>query len=329
MKTTPPGKTNTAEPGENPGYAVSAYSDERHAEVLEDLVTGDYGYKCRLVDGVVMPPYITPARYRLSRTLETRPGDVCYTSYPKSGSTWLAHVLVRLLNGGEVPADKTLRDCLHWIASSWTYPRSREELDALPSPRILKSHMPYQMAVGGTPSEAPCKYLYIARNPKDVAVSYYYFERGSDWSGRYDGPWEHWLELFLNGRVQRGDWFDHALSWWAHRDAPNVLFLKYEDLLLDFETELERLASFLDCELSPGVAARIAEKTSFDEMRQAGFSNMHEIPGMESFFRKGKIGSWREQFTAAESEAFDRIYAERMSGSGLDFNFGADAPSPG
>ena len=25
-------------------------------------------------------------------------------------------------------------------------------------------------------------------------------------------------------------WSDHVLSWWKHKDDPNVLFLKYEDL---------------------------------------------------------------------------------------------------
>ena len=25
-------------------------------------------------------------------------------------------------------------------------------------------------------------------------------------------------------------WNDHVLGWWKHKDDPNVLFLKYEDL---------------------------------------------------------------------------------------------------
>ena len=31
--------------------------------------------------------------------------------------------------------------------------------------------------------------------------------------------------------VSYGHWSDHVLGWWRHRDDPNVLFLKYEDLI--------------------------------------------------------------------------------------------------
>ena len=297
------------------------YDETMHAEVLDDLELGDYGYRYRMLDGVVMPPFITPARYELSRTIETRPGDVCFTSFPKSGSTWLSYILLLLINDGEAPTDQTLRSCLHWVASSWPYPRTREELDALPSPRIFKSHMPYAMALGGDPAATPCKHLYIARNPKDVIVSYYHFESEKCWSGEYDGPWEHWFEMFLGGRVQRGDWFDHVLGWWAHKDADNVLFLKYEDLLTDFRGQLDRMAAFLGCPLSEELAETVAERTSFGVMKKNRFTDFHDVEEIKGFFRKGRIGSWRELFTVDQGERFDALCAEHLAGSGLTFEF--------
>jgi sulfotransferase len=300
-------------------FTVGQYRDDTHAEDPEGLMTGEHGYKFRLVDGVVMPPYVTPARYRLSRTVKTRPGDICYISYPKSGSTWLAYILVLIVNGGRIPTDrKTLRDCLHWVESSWTYPRSADELEALPSPRIFKSHMPYQMALGGDPEQNPCKYIYIARNPKDVAVSYYFFEREKSWSGHYAGSWSHWLEVFREGKVQRGSWFDHVLSWWAHRDAPNILFLRYEDLRADFGKELSRIVTFLGRDADEDMLERIRRMASFDAMRKERFSNMHEIEEFQGFFRKGEVGSWSEQFTPEQSDAFDALYEEITRGTGLD-----------
>jgi hypothetical protein len=306
-----------------PGGAtkIGEYRDELHAENLEGMQIGEHGYKYRMMEGIMLPPYVTPDRYAVSRSIATRAGDVCYCSFPKSGSTWLSNVLYLVLNNGEVPEGKTLRSCLHWMESSWPYPRSREEVDALPSPRIFKSHMPYHMALGGDPEQNPCKYIYIARNPKDVCVSYYHFESGKAWSGGYSGPWEHWLKLFMEGRVQRGSWFDHVLSWWKHKDADNLLFLKYEDMKRDFDAQLRLIASYLGCDLSEEVINKIKTATSFSRMKTDQFSNHKEITNFEGFFRKGEIGSWKDQFTVAQSEAFDRLYRKRMEGSGLSFEF--------
>lgn len=297
------------------------YTDGLHAEVLEELRVGEHNYKYRLINGIVMPPYVTPSRYELSRTIGLRANDVCYTGYPKSGTNWLAHILVRIVNDGEVPHDKTLRDSLHWIESSTHYSRTRAELDALPSPRIFSSHMPFHMALGGDPLSNSCKHVYIARNPKDVAVSYYHFEAGQPWSGRYDGAWSHWLQMFVDGQVQRGDWFAHVLGWWKHRDAANVHFMTYEDLLTDFRGELRRLARFLEVELSDAVVSTIEERTAFNNMRQDRFSNLHDVVEMKHLYRKGSVGSWKEQFTVAQSDGFDEIYERQMRGTGLEFRF--------
>lgn len=302
-------------------FTVGEYRDDLHAETTADLEIGEYGYKYRMLDGVMMPPYITPSRYALSRRLDMRSSDVCYTSYPKSGSTWLAYILVLILNRGEVPSGRTLRDCLHWVASSWSYPRSEEDLRALPGPRIFKSHMPVQMALGGEPVTSPAKYVYIARNPKDVAVSYYHFERDKSWSGGYSGPWEHWLRLFSAGRVQRGDWFDHVLGWWRLRDAANVRFLRYEDLQRNFDGEVRALADFLGLPLSPAVLRRIRGQTTFQAMSTSDFSRMAEFKEFGGFFRKGRVGSWTDQFTPAESAAFDALIERRLAGTGLRFDY--------
>lgn len=181
--------------------------------------------------------------------------------------------------------------------------------------------MPYSMALGGVPDKNPSKYIYIARNPKDVVVSYYWFEREKSWSGYYSGSWDHWLNKFLEGGVQRGDWFDHALSWWAHRDAENILFLKYEDLKEDFARELEKISGFLEYPLDDAAREKIMHRVSFDNMKKDSFSNMHEIGEFKGFFRSGRVGSWQEQFTPAQSDMFDAIYKERMAGSGLEFRF--------
>ncbi|KAL8738541.1 MAG: hypothetical protein Q9181_000701 [Wetmoreana brouardii] len=256
----------------HPKPRVGEYNDARHAEDPSDLIIGEHGYKYRLVDSRVITPYVTPSRYSLSRRIQTRPSDICFVSYPKSGSTWLSYILVLLTDSSS--ARDTLRNSLHWVESSWTYPRSEAELEVAREPRVFKSHMPYDMALGRVPADNRAKYVYIARNPKDVVTSYFKFESGKSWSGFYDGGWAHWLDMFMEGRVQRGNRFRHVLSWWnASRNTNNILYIKYEDLKRQTDREVKRIANFLGLDLSEEKFAEIRRKIGFEE-RMAG-SGLH------------------------------------------------------
>ncbi|KAJ1955062.1 hypothetical protein GGI12_005648, partial [Dipsacomyces acuminosporus] len=268
-----------------------------HADAADGIVEGDFGYKYRILDGVAMPPHVTPACYELSRTIKMRDTDICFASYPKSGTTWLSYILV-LLTGCK---GATLSDSYHWVESNLVYPRTREELEDAKSPRLFKSHMAYDMAPGGDPAQSPCKYIYIARNPKDVCASYYHFESDKSWSGYYQGGWDHWFQMFVEGRVQRGDWFDHVLSWWKHKDCENILFLKYEDMKKDIDTELRKIASFVGVEVSPGELESIKEQIGFSSMKSNEFSSMKDVKELDKFYRKGKAGSWKELFTVQQN----------------------------
>ena len=77
-------------------------------------------------------------------------------------------------------------------------PVSKPVIDLLPSPRLLDSHLPYHLIPKGKDDSTKCKYIYIARNPKDVAVSLYHFllSFGAD-SGL---TWEIFVKYFLQGK---------------------------------------------------------------------------------------------------------------------------------
>jgi hypothetical protein len=157
-----------ARPAQLPkGYVTGEYRDDLHAEGdVDGIQIGDYGYKYRTIDGLLLPPYVTPKRLAAAQNATTRPDDICYCSFPKSGSTWLANILYLILHDGVESEEKPLRSYLHWMESSWTFPRTQAEVDSMPSPRIFKSHMPHDKALGGGPRKAPCRHIYIARNPK-------------------------------------------------------------------------------------------------------------------------------------------------------------------
>lgn len=133
--------------------------------------------------------------------------------------------------------------------------------------------------------------------------------------------------MFCRGEVQRGDWFEHALSWWRaasrdHRNGRgdnNILFLTFEDLKRDTAGQIERIAAFLNIEVTKERLEGVVRKIGFEEMQKTSFSGLKDVKEFNEFFRKGEIGSWKDQFTVSQAEAFDKLYAKRMEGSGLDF----------
>ena len=70
-------------------------------------------------------------------------------------------------------------------------------IEALPTPRLLKTHLTYNTIPKGANEGTQCKYVYVARNPKDVAVSYYHYMQTPMW--KYKGPWDFFSKLFVDG----------------------------------------------------------------------------------------------------------------------------------
>lgn len=181
------------------------------------------------------------------------------------------------------------------------------------------------MMPGGLPHASPAKYIYVARNPKDAAVSLYFHTRRS-LIYQYTGPWDHFFQLFVNGKVESGLWFDHVLEWWKHKDDSNVLFLKYEDMQKDLLAAVRAIAEFMGHKLTEETLDEIAKQSTFESMKANAATNFswrssgYRV-GETQFMRKGEVGDWRKHFTAEQTAVFDALYAERMKGSGLDFDF--------
>ena len=57
------------------------------------------------------------------------------------------------------------------------------------------------------------KVIYIARNPKDSAVSLYHHAKSKPEFG-FTGDFNSFCTLFLSGQVENGSWFDHVLEWY-------------------------------------------------------------------------------------------------------------------
>ena len=132
-------------------------------------------------DGQPAESEAEPAVARL-RDFQPRPDDIFVVTYPRSGTTWTQMILYQLTTDGRMDFAHITQVC-PWFERAL---KAGRDLDALPGPRVFKSHLPYRRIPKG-----PCRYIYVARDGKDVAVSYYHFYRSHM---GYKGTFEEFFE---------------------------------------------------------------------------------------------------------------------------------------
>ncbi len=245
----------------------------------------------------------------------SRPDDIFIVTYPRSGTTWMQMILYQLTTDGEMTIGHIAEVC-PWFERAAV---NRRDLEKLPSPRVFKSHLPYWFMPKGKG-----KYLYVARNGKDVAVSFYHFYKSHF---RYRHGFERFFKDFMRGWVVYGSWFQHVRGWWKHRDRPNVLFLRYEDLIADLEGTIRRIAEFCGLPIKPEAMPRILQRCSFDFMKQHEllFDHAAEVMWergftMNQFLRTGRMGDWTAYFTPEQEVSFDQEFQHRLGCLGLSWD---------
>ncbi|XP_022079124.1 sulfotransferase 4A1-like isoform X2 [Acanthaster planci] len=219
---------------------------------------------------------------------------------------WLQDLIYLLLEGGNLGKTnlslETVEDSIPFLEAPSP---GLELLKSLPSPRYIKSHLPYGLLPEGVRNKE-CKVIYITRNPKDVMCSFYDFHRTVRMV-HYKGTFHQFFYRFINNKLGYGSYFRHVLEWWERRKDDNLLFLKYEDIRKDLKSSVEQLANFLERPLTPAALKEIC--THFEE--EVAYNR-----------KEDRVGYWKYYFTVHMNEKFDKILPDRLSAStGLDFQY--------
>ena len=247
------------------------------------------------ISGLKVPPIFDTEWIKSMQDIELRPDDVWIVTYPKCGTTWTQQIVRLIINKGREDG-LTIEDAVPWVEGFCDIPGIRKyriDVDKMASPRAFKSHFPYKLMPCGLPNKTPGRYIYVIRNPRDVAVSFFHHDRSVPMYPVYE--WDEYFERFLKGEVDFGDYFDHILSWWAHKDDDNVLFLKYEDMKKDLPSAVSRIAKFIDQDIGQELVDEIADRTTFTNMKKDKSANYEWVnkfrkPTGTDFMRKGEVG---------------------------------------
>ncbi|KAI1301489.1 Sulfotransferase 1C2A [Halotydeus destructor] len=276
-----------------------------------------------------------------------RDDDLFIVTYPKCGTTWVQHIVYLILTSGEPAANyvdfASRNPFLEMFGPS--------SVENMPRPGAIKTHLPPNYA----PFSTKAKYIYIARNVKDACVSFFHHSTGYTAYKYEDGKFDDYFELYIDGKVDYGDYFDHLIGWWNRRNEPNVKFLTYEDLKADTAGCIRAIAEFIDpkyseqLEAEPEVMENILKYSSFEYLKQAERSmtttlsntakelieqsaiskSPSTVKAIETFmtagkarqghshFRKGVVNDWKSVMTNEQSQRLNDKFFQKCQATGL------------
>ncbi len=264
----------------------------------------------RLLKSFVEVKKVLLGKKEAGRALTAIPDDIFVVSYPRSGNTWTRFLIGNLVHENQ---PVTFLNVESLVPSIYMCPD--RVLRKVPRPRILKSHECFDARYKNV--------IYIVRDPRDVAVSFYHFNikvgRLTD-----DYPMERFIEQLLaaeiDGDVDRyGSWDDNVLSWInMQHTRRKFLLLRYEDMLADPQRELAKVAHFLGFEPRPERLAKAVELSSADRMRnlernQAGeWTMMRGTRQDKPFVRSARSGGWRSVLPERAVAAIEAAWGSTM-----------------
>ncbi len=252
------------------------------------------------------------------RNLAVYPDDTFIVSYPRSGNTWTRFLVANLVYPGKTVTfaniESLIPDCE--ALSSRTVKR-------VPRPRLIKSHEYFDPRYK--------KVIYIVRDPRDVALSYYDFSRKyRQIEDRH--PLTSYVSDFVAGRLSSagwGTWEENVASWVHTRSGrPGFLLLRYEDMLSQTERELAKVDCFLGLESSPECLATAIERSSADRMRSLEATQGEKwvtTKGKRSdipFVRTATSGSWKAKLPASSIAEIESAWGPLMRSLGYELTSG-------
>jgi hypothetical protein len=252
------------------------------------------------------------------------PDDVFLVSYPRSGNTWTRFLLANLLFRDSPVTFSNIESRIPEI-----YFNPDRYMRQLHRPRLLKSHESFQ-------PHYP-RVIYIARDPRDVAVSFYHHNvKARNIPDNY--PMTSFVPRFIAGEFDHkfGSWGDNVLSWMTLRGAsPDFLMIRYEDLKQDTVSALSGIVAFLErcsfrnIDASTEALQRTIELSSPERMRalekqEAGSWVLTKGTRPDKpFVRSAIVGGWKCQLAPESVAAIESSWGDLMQNLGYELTAAA------
>ena len=263
---------------------------------------------------------VLTGRKTAGRNLTVLPDDIFLVSYPRSGNTWARFLVGNLIYDEPV----TFANVDARIPEIYLFPD--RVLRRIPRPRVLKSHECFDPRYK--------KVIYIVRDPRDVAVSYYHYVIKRKLVPE-DYEIAKFIPRFLAAEFDiqwkwSANWQDHVMSWYSMREGmPGFLFIRYEDMLRDTVTELARVSSFLGLNATEERLHKAVGLSSADRMRNLEKAQSRDWQLTEStrqdkpFVRAATANTWQGVLPASAVAEIESAWGGAMQKLGYSLSTNA------
>jgi hypothetical protein len=162
--------------------------------------------------------------------------------------------------------------------------------------------------------------VFVYRDPRDMIVSHVFYAtqmHTGHWMHRYYTETLHSMEERINAAIQGVDEDGTELSdirtkyrWYmGWLEQPQVLCMRFEDLILEREAALGRLLDYLEQRgFTPQVSRSEAVAVLVEAIK----------PKKSGTYRKGQPGNWREHFSPANKSLFKEQAGELLIDLGYE-----------
>ncbi|KAK7076219.1 hypothetical protein SK128_005424, partial [Halocaridina rubra] len=261
------------------GHKVVPLKEEEMSEKMKDFKGYQGEEMVRLQPGGWLFPSSFTRFCDKIYNFKVKPEDVFIVAWPKCGTTWTQEIVWTMRNNPKLDnplANSPMSARVYFLeydvfrSSKQHGPVSPDHptmvlfrkmcpgknsqdgiylqiCEAAHEPRTIKSHLPLSLLPPDLTKEA--KVIYVARNPKDVVISFCHhcrmFKRHS-----YEGSFEDFVKYFTEDAMVYGPYWLNVKEAWERKDDPNLHFILYEDLQSDNMEELIKLNKFLGTQLS-------------------------------------------------------------------------------
>lgn len=259
-----------------------------------------------LVQNAIIKRPVNQINYFLKR--KKYPQNIIFiTSLPKSGSTWLSNMCSGL-DGFDLfaPVKWNIYITEEWDDSRWDL-----ETDIFKEFRnklaVIRGHtwaIPKNLNVL---TQSNLKYIIGVRDPRDKLISEYWHSRNFPRHWAHKQAHEQSIEEFISYKLESGEFEKETLNWirnWLeNRDLTKSIIIRYEDMLNNPNTVLEKIFNFLGFKIEQKKIENIIEINSFDKItgRKRGENNDTK------FVRKGVSGEWKTIFSKEQKLLFSKI----------------------